>query len=100
MNIGRGVDLALMLGQAQAIGIPAQRPLARGGIDRQASEVDQFRTLSAFRAVLVKGGPPDAGEIHLSKRRNADQGEQRQKSSHVSSLWYILCETHASIHLV
>ena len=44
MNIGRRMDLALMLGQAQAIRVPAQRPLARGCIDRQAEEVDQLRT--------------------------------------------------------
>ena len=57
MNIGRGVDLALMLGKAQAIRIPAQRPLARRGIDRQAEEIHQLRTQPALWAVFVKRGP-------------------------------------------
>ena len=57
MNIGRRVDLALMLGQAQAIGIPAQRPLARCFVDRQPEEIHQLRARPALRAVLVKVGP-------------------------------------------
>lgn len=96
MNICRRMDLALMLGQSQAIGIPAQRPLARGGIDGQAEEIDQLGSRPALRAVFVKRGSPHAGEIDLSECRDSDQGrdgQQRQKTSHVGCLWYILCET-------
>ena len=58
MNIRGRVDLALMLGQAQAVGIPAQRPLARGRIDRQAHEVDQFGPGSTLRTVFVHSRVP------------------------------------------
>ena len=80
MNIGRCVDLALVFRQTQAIRVPAQRPLARFCIDRQAEEVDQLRTQPALGIVFVHSGTPDAGKIHLSNRGNTDQGRQREQS--------------------
>src|SRR5690349_20433414 len=68
IDVGSGVDLALMFGKSEAVRVPAQGPLARFGVDRETQKVDQRGSRDTLIKVFLVYRAPFADQTELSRR--------------------------------